>query len=131
MAHVSMTVNGKVRRGDVDPRLLLVHFLREQLRLTGVLLCMYDANTRLASEVSEDIDAYFKRERTPECIWSDARAFTTRIRRNIRLAEAPSYGQSILQYAPGSNGAEDYRQVAHEVLAATVAADSGAQKKAA
>ena len=36
MAHVSMTVNGKVRRGDVEPRLLLVHFLREQLRLTGV-----------------------------------------------------------------------------------------------
>ena len=35
MAHVSMTVNGKVRKGDVEPRLLLVHFLREQLRLTG------------------------------------------------------------------------------------------------
>ena len=35
MAHVSMTVNGKVRKGDVEPRMLLVHFLREQLRLTG------------------------------------------------------------------------------------------------
>src|SRR6187397_2060996 len=35
MAQVSMTVNGKVRKGDVDPRVLLVHFLREQLRLTG------------------------------------------------------------------------------------------------
>src|SRR5256712_5715915 len=35
MAHVSMTVNGKVRKGNVDPRVLLVHFLREQLRLTG------------------------------------------------------------------------------------------------
>ena len=35
MAHVSMTVNGKVRKGDVEPRLLLVHFLREQLLLTG------------------------------------------------------------------------------------------------
>ena len=36
MAHVSITVNGKVRKGDVEPRLLLVHFLREQLLLTGV-----------------------------------------------------------------------------------------------
>ena len=35
MAHVSMTVNGKVRKGDVEPRVLLVHFLREQLLLTG------------------------------------------------------------------------------------------------
>jgi chromosome partitioning protein len=97
--------------------------LNPGLRLTGVLLCMYDANTRLASEVSEDVTAFFDRERKPGCIWSDARAFTTRIRRNVRLAEAPSFGQSILQYAPSSNGAEDYRQVAAEVLA--LAAASG------
>jgi chromosome partitioning protein len=92
--------------------------LNSQLRLTGVLLCMYDANTRLANEVSEDVNAYFDKERRPGCIWSDARAFTTKIRRNIRLAEAPSFGQSILTYAPTSNGAEDYRQLAEEVLAA-------------
>jgi chromosome partitioning protein len=92
--------------------------LNPQLRLTGVLLCMYDANTRLAGEVSEDVNAYFERERRPGCVWSDARVFTTRIRRNVRLAEAPSYGQSILQYAPTSNGADDYRQLAEEVLAA-------------
>jgi chromosome partitioning protein len=91
--------------------------LNSQLQLTGVLLCMYDANTRLASEVSEDVNTYFDRERRPGCIWSDARAFTTKIRRNIRLAEAPSFGQSILTYAPTSNGAEDYRQLAEEVLA--------------
>lgn len=97
--------------------------LNPSLRLTGVLLCMYDANTRLANEVSEDVSTYFKRERTPGCIWSDARAFTTRIRRNIRLAEAPSFGQSILQYAPSSNGAEDYRQFAAEVLASAASAE--------
>jgi chromosome partitioning protein len=91
--------------------------LNPSLRLTGVLLCMYDASTRLAGEVSDDVNAFFERERKPGCIWSDARAFTTRIRRNIRLAEAPSFGQSILQYAPSSNGAEDYRQFAEEVLA--------------
>ena len=97
--------------------------LNPALRLTGVLLCMYDANTRLASEVSDDVSAYFQRERTPGCIWSDARAFTTRIRRNVRLAEAPSFGQSILQYAPSSNGAEDYRQFAGEVLDSAQAAE--------
>ena len=48
--------------------------------------------------------------------WSTAQPFQTRIRRNVRLAEAPSFGQSIFQYAPGSNGAEDYRQLALEVL---------------
>jgi chromosome partitioning protein len=100
--------------------------LNPRLKLTGVLLCMYDANTRLANEVSDDVSAYFERERTPNCIWSEARAFTTRIRRNVRLAEAPSFGQSILQYAPSSNGAEDYRQLAREVLQLAPAEQSGA-----
>jgi chromosome partitioning protein len=95
--------------------------LNPSLRLTGVLLCMYEANTRLANEVSDDVSSYFKRERKAGCMWSDARAFTTRIRRNIRLAEAPSFGQSILQYAPSSNGAEDYREFAKEVLASGAA----------
>ena len=44
--------------------------------------------------------------------------FQTRIRRNIRLAEAPSFGQSIFPYAPDSHGADDYQQLALEVLAA-------------
>jgi chromosome partitioning protein len=95
--------------------------LNPGLRLTGVLLCMYDASTRLASEVSDDVIAYFERERSPSGIAADARIFKTRIRRNVRLAEAPSFGQSILQYAPSSNGAEDYRQLAREVLSAAPA----------
>jgi chromosome partitioning protein len=92
--------------------------LNSNLKLTGVVLCLYDANTRLANEVSDDVAAYFAKGRTPDCIWAQARTFTTRIRRNVRLAEAPSFGQSILHYAPTSNGAEDYRQLADEVLAA-------------
>lgn len=102
--------------------------LNPQLKLTGVLLCMYDANTRLASEVSDDVSTYFQRERAPNGVASHARAFTTRIRRNVRLAEAPSFGQSILQYAPSSNGAEDYRQLAQEVLACAPAAIVGEGK---
>ena len=90
--------------------------LNRQLKLTGVVLCMYDANTRLANEVSDDVVAYFAKDRTPDCIWAEARTFATRIRRNVRLAEAPSFGQSILQYAPASHGAEDYQNLAREVL---------------
>lgn len=100
--------------------------LNRELRLTGVLLCMFDSGTRLAAEVSSDIGEYFQRERTPGCIWEHTRTFQTRIRRNIRLAEAPSFGQSILQYAPQSHGAEDYRQFAQEVLAMA----AGTQPKA-
>ncbi len=90
--------------------------LNNQLRLTGVVLCMYESATRLAAEVSTDVDEFFRQQTDTECVWSHARCFDTRIRRNIRLAEAPSFGQSILQYAPQSNGAEDYRQLAGEVL---------------
>jgi chromosome partitioning protein len=96
--------------------------LNRNLRLSGVLLCMYDAGTRLATEVSSDIDEYFKKGRTPDGIAATAQTFQTRIRRNIRLAEAPSFGQSILEYAPTSNGAEDYRSLAKEVLAMSSAA---------
>ena len=53
-------------------------------------------------------------QKTP---WACTHTFQTHIRRNIRLAEAPSFGQSIFQYAPTSAGAEDYRQLAQEILA--------------
>ena len=95
---------------------LVAKRLNNRLRLTGVLFCMYESSTRLAAEVARDVDEFFDAQRETASPWSDARAFSTRIRRNIRLAEAPSFGQSIFQYEPGSNGAEDYRQLAEEVL---------------
>ncbi|WP_153558797.1 ParA family protein [Roseimaritima sediminicola] len=90
--------------------------LNNQLRLSGVALCMFDSNTRLAAEVSSDVDEFFTATKSQGGIFSRARFFETRIRRNVRLAEAPSFGKSIFQYAPQSNGAEDYLQLAHEVL---------------
>jgi chromosome partitioning protein len=90
--------------------------LNPQLKLGGVIFCMYDANTRLAAEVSRDVDDFFRGARDKATPWSAARTFQTRIRRNVRLAEAPSFGQSIFQYAPDSNGAEDYRRLAEEIL---------------
>lgn len=70
--------------------------LNSKLRLTGVMLCMYDSNTRLAAEVSTDIDDFFHASKGSRDFFKQARFFETRIRRNIRLAEAPSFGQSIL-----------------------------------
>ena len=90
--------------------------LNRGLKLTGVLLCMYDSGTRLAAEVSTDVADYFSQDHDANSVWSGAKFFQTRIRRNIRLAEAPSFGQSIFQYAPQSNGADDYRTLAREIL---------------
>jgi len=90
--------------------------LNHRLRLTGIVFCMYDASTRLAAEVSRDVEEFLQNARAQQTPWSGARAFQSRIRRNVRLAEAPSFGQSIFQYAADSHGAEDYAQLAGEVL---------------
>lgn len=89
--------------------------INRDLRVSGVVLCLYDAGTRLGGEVIEDLDRYFDRRRNGAAPWSDAQLFRTRIRRNIRLAECPSFGQSIFQYAPSSRGAEDYASLAAEI----------------
>ncbi|MBX7072046.1 MAG: AAA family ATPase [Pirellulales bacterium] len=90
--------------------------LNPRLRVTGIVLCMYEASTRLAQEVSRDIEEFFAASRDRRTPWMDARPFHTRVRRNIRLAEAPSFGRTIFDYAPDSHGAEDYRALAVEVL---------------
>lgn len=89
--------------------------LNPELHLSGVVLCMYESGTRLAVEVSRDVDEFLTTQSKAGGTWAGAKFFQTRIRRNIRLAEAPSFGQSIFQYAENSNGAEDYRQLAREV----------------
>ena len=90
--------------------------LNPVLALTGVVFCMYEGSTRLAQEVIGDIESFFAAERAKGGVWSEVVNFETRIRRNVRLAEAPSYGKSIFQYAPLSHGAEDYHALAIEVL---------------
>jgi chromosome partitioning protein len=89
--------------------------LNSRLKISGVVLCMYDVNTRLATEVSENVDEFFRTAKDKPTPWASAQTFQTRIRRNVRLAEAPSFGQSIFQYSPDSHGAEDYRRLAEEV----------------
>ena len=76
------------------------------LRTEGILLTMFDDRTTLARQVAEDLRSFFKGE-----------VFRTLIPRNIRLAEAPSYGKPILSYDVRSKGAESYIQLAKEILA--------------
>lgn len=130
-----LTVNALVAVGEVflplQPHFLALHGLSKllrtievvsrrlnsELRLSGVMLCMYDSNTRLAAEVSTDIDEFIQASQGGRDFFQGSKFFDTRIRRNIRLAEAPSFGQSIFQYSPESNGAVDYRLLADEVIA--------------
>ncbi|AMV38672.1 ParA family protein [Planctomyces sp. SH-PL62] len=103
--------------------------VNRDLKVGGVVLCLYDAGTRHGGEVVEDLQTFFAAKKKGVSPWSEAKLYKTRIRRNIRLAECPSFGQSIFQYAPTSRGAEDYASLAAEVLGlapASLWADSDA-----
>ena len=94
---------------------LVAEHVNPRLRLLGVVLCMYEAGTRLAGEVGRDVQAFFGSAEQRHPAWGSARVFQTKVRRNIRLAEAPSFGQSIFDYAPDSYGAADYAALAAEI----------------
>lgn len=104
---------------------LVAKRINPALRVTGVLLCMYEANTKLAQEVAADLQEHLNRSRALNVPWAQARLFETRIRRNIKLAECPSYGQSIFSYAPACPGAHDYLALAQEVLQAHTRSATG------
>jgi chromosome partitioning protein len=93
--------------------------LNPALRVSGVVLCMYEKGTRLAQEVHDDVASYLAAADV-SAPWYGARVFATTIRRNIKLAECPSFGQTIFDYAPGSHGAEDYAALAQEIVTAGV-----------
>jgi len=90
--------------------------INPQLKVAGMVMCMYEAGTRLAGEVGEDLSSFITAARGTKVPWGDARIFNSKIRRNVKLAEAPSYGQSIFGYAPRCNGATDYLDLADELI---------------
>jgi chromosome partitioning protein len=100
---------------------LVTRRLNRKLRVSGVVLCMHESNTRLAADVAADLSEFLSGS-DAEAPWSQARIFSTKIRRNIKLAEAPSYGKSIFEYAPKSPGAADYLGMVVEVLSMEQAA---------
>jgi chromosome partitioning protein len=86
------------------------------LVVSGVILCMYESNTRLAGEVQADLEEFLAQSRGQDVPWSGARVFRAVVRRNIKLAECPSHGRTIFDYDPASRGAEDYNALADEFL---------------
>ncbi len=76
------------------------------LKVRGVILTMFDGRTNLSTDVVAEVNRYFP-----------SQVFKTVVPRSVRLAEAPSYGQPITAYAPGSIGAKAYESLAKELLA--------------
>ena len=91
--------------------------INPSLKVKGILLCMFDSRASLPNEVKADIEQFLEDARGTDSAWSQARIIATCIRRNIKLAEAPSYGRTIFEYEPNCNGAEDYHKVAQCVHA--------------
>lgn len=79
--------------------------MNPKLEIQGVILSMFDGRTNLSIQVVEEVKKYFKEK-----------VYTTVIPRNVRLAEAPSYGLPIMQYDPKSAGAQAYQEFAEEFL---------------
>ena len=88
----------------MDTLALVRGSLNPQLRTLGLVLTMFDRRTRLAREVAADVMTHFPRE-----------TFNTVIPRAVSVAEAPSHGQSIFRYSPGSRAATAYRRLAVEL----------------
>lgn len=84
---------------------LVKNSLNYNLEIEGVLLCMFDKRTNLSYEVVEEVKSYFK-----------SKVFATMIPRNIKLAEAPSFGKSALLYDKSSVGARAYLRLSQEII---------------
>jgi chromosome partitioning protein len=85
---------------------LVRRHLNPALAISGVLLTMYDSRTNLSDQVAGEVRRFF-----------GDKVYTTVIPRSVRLAEAPSYGQPITVYDPGSRGTQAYQALAQEVIA--------------
>lgn len=79
--------------------------LNPALKLEGVLMTMYDSRTNLSQEVVDEVSKYFK-----------TKMYETIIPRNVRLSEAPSHGQPVIDYDSKSKGAQVYTELADEVI---------------
>jgi len=97
--------------------LLVSRRMNPGLKVSGIVLTMYDSQTKLSGEVLSDLNSFIDNAKGKALPWANARIFKSKIRRNIKLAESPSFGKTIIKYDPTSNGAFDYRALAKEILA--------------
>ncbi len=107
---------------------LVTKRINSGLAVKWVLLCMYDSRASLPKEVRADIEHFLERVRGTECAWSEAQILPVYVRRNIKLAEAPSYGKTIFEYERNCHGAEDYRRVAELIHGSQVSLEGSDAK---
>jgi len=93
--------------------------INDRLRVTGIILCVFDSQTTHAQEVVTDLEQFLESQRSLDVPWSRASILHPPIRRNIKLAECPSFGQTIFEYAPWAPGAADYRKLAEGIVASS------------
>ena len=79
--------------------------LNANLKITGIIITMFDVRKNICKDVVSKVNTHFKKK-----------VFKTKIRENVKLAEAPSFGKPINDFAPASHGAEDYKRLAAEVI---------------
>jgi len=91
--------------GQLIETVKLVNKINPELKISGVLLTMYDSRTRLSNQVADEVKTFFK-----------GSVFKTIIPRNVRLSEAPSYGKPINLYDIKSTGADSYDKLAREFI---------------
>ena len=90
--------------------------LNPTLSATGVILCMHETQSSHGKAVVEEIRTHLDQFRGTDVPWRDCRVLQPPIRRNIKLAEAPSFGKTIFDYDPKCPGADDYRRLAEGVI---------------
>ena len=79
--------------------------LNPKIEIEGIVFTMYDSRTNLSQQVVDEITTFLP-----------TKVYETKIPRNVRLAEAPSFGQPVIYYDSSSKGAESYRELAREML---------------
>ena len=93
--------------------------LNPDLHVSSILLTMYDGRTRLAAQVAEEVREHFS-----------AQTLRTMVPRSVRISEAPSYGQTVITYDPGSSGALSYLEAAGELAERGVTMSSQSKEQA-
>jgi chromosome partitioning protein len=97
---------------------LVARTVNPRLRVTGVVICMQDTSSNHSKEVVQDLADFFEQARASgqDVPWKSARVLSPAIRRNIKLAECPSFGQTIFDYSPFCPGALDYKALAERIV---------------
>lgn len=95
---------------------MVARSVNPKIRVSGVVLCMHDDQTRHAREVVADLEQFFADSKDQNVPWGGAIVYRPAVRRNIKLAEAPSFGQTAFEYAPNAPGALDYRKIADRLI---------------